>query len=108
MDSVQRIVHFGYERLEILEPIAGGPDDQNPYGQALEILLELDTSVHREEHVEFPGCQPEQLRVLDAAPTAFLTVSTSTSALKCCFSCRGKFSSSRTRIHGLLDDQLLG
>jgi hypothetical protein len=72
LDDVQSIVQLGYEWLEILEPIAGGSDNQNACGQALEILLELDASVHRKEHLKFRRCQPEQRRVLDAAPASFL------------------------------------
>jgi hypothetical protein len=56
LDDAQSILHLGYKRLEILEPIAGGTDDQDADGQALEILLELDASVHREEHIKFRRC----------------------------------------------------
>jgi hypothetical protein len=56
LDGVQSVVHLGNERPEILEPIAGSSDDQSARGETLDILLELDASVHREEHLEFPCC----------------------------------------------------
>ena len=62
-----------------------GTDEQHADGQRAQVLLELDTPVHRDEGVVLASHSPQKLTVRDASPsTARHGIDT------VAFECRGK------------------
>ena len=59
-----------YERLEMNHPVGGSPDKEYARDERRQILLELDTAIHRDQHVVHAFHPPQQFAIADARPTA--------------------------------------
>lgn len=64
-ESWERLKDRGNEWLEMHHSVGRGENEKHPERQRRDVLLELDTLVHREQRVVLPTHAPKQITVLD-------------------------------------------
>lgn len=71
LDGEGRFEQTGEEGHELLQLVGRHPDDNEPKPETAQLVLKLQAAVDRQQDVELPFGEKQQLAVRNAAPSGF-------------------------------------